>query len=115
MKLNDNTTLMVAGILLCGLGAYLFFDIATETLLGLFGLGSGAVIALKNKAKTSKIIADEHEDMADIALVASTKELNEAIADHDETLAIAKKQQQDGEINDNDLPPGFKRTNISSS
>ena len=103
MKLNDNTTLMVAGILLCGLGAYLFFDIATETLLGLFGLGSGAVIA------------DEHEDMGDIALINSIKELNEAVADHDETLAIAKKQQQDGEINDNDLPPGFKRTNISSS
>ena len=53
--------------------------------------------------------------MGDIALINSTKKLNEAVADHDETLAIAKKQQQDGEINDSDLPPGFKRTNISSS
>jgi hypothetical protein len=63
--LKDNTALMIAGIVICGIAAYIFFDVAIEKILGLFGLGGAGAVALKAKSKKSKIIADAHMEMSE--------------------------------------------------
>ena len=96
-------------IALAAIACFIFYDWILEIVLGVVGLGAVAVAAKKHKAKEAEIVADEHENMADAALIESVKAMNEAKASHDEALVTAKKTAGPKKV-----PPGFKKKKISS-
>lgn len=108
--ITGNKYLFIFLILAAGVACWLFTDKIMEILAGLF-LGGGAIAASKKKAEKAVSIADEHEEMADIALVESVQHLEEAKDSHNEALALA---EDDTEPQYENLPDGFTRKSISS-
>ncbi len=80
-----------------------------EWILGVLGVST--IAAMKVQADKEKAVGEVYEDQADVHLADSVNEVNQAKESNQQAVDIAK---DDTVPNYEKLPPGFKRTGISS-
>ena len=104
--LKDAPVLLVVLLAMSAVFCYLMLGWGIEKVLGLVGLGGGAAVALKEKSKKNKIIADEHMELSNAdgykavqemekadKLHIATQELARGIHGRDEPVAPGKKRK----------------------
>lgn len=111
VALKESLPLLIAGIVIVGLALHFFADRIVDILLGILGLGTAVVVSKKKAAQKAQTIADEHENMSDSYLLASADQMDAAAKAH----GRAKEAAEGPTIpRHDDLPEGFKRTDIRS-
>ena len=108
MTLQDIKDSPVVLVVLLAMGAvfcYLMLGWGMEKVLSLVGLGGGAAVALKEKSKKNKIIADEHMELSNADAYKAVQEMEKA----DKVHADIKELARGIHGRDEPVAPGKKR------
>jgi hypothetical protein len=105
MNINLSKTQYIIAFVVVGILGFIFYDIVSEYILGIFGLGTAAAIGLQQKSKQQKAVADEHITMADHDINMAVELQKEADIKHEALKDLARG------IHGRDEPPapGKKR------
>jgi ABC-type nickel/cobalt efflux system permease component RcnA len=101
---------LIATILVISLAIWFFWSTVSDYILGIFGLGAAGAAVYASKSTKLQAEASEHLEQADVYLSKAAGEMKQSEDANKEAVDLANKPSEEPR----NIPPGFKKTKISS-